>query len=32
LFVDAINYIGRPNSSIALEENLILLRNNYHTY
>jgi len=29
LFVDAINYIGRPNSSISLEEYLILLRNNY---
>jgi len=32
LFVDAINYIGRPNSSISLEEYLILLRNNYYTY
>jgi len=32
LFVNAINYIGRPNSSISLEEYLILLRNNYYTY
>jgi len=24
--------IGRPNSSISLEEHLILWRNNYHTY
>jgi len=30
LFADAI--IGRPNSIISLEEYLILLRNNYHTY
>jgi len=32
LLVDAINYIRRPNSSISLEENLILWRNNYYTY
>jgi len=32
LFVDAINYIVWPNSSISLEEYLILLRNNYYTY
>jgi len=31
MFVDA-NYVGRPNSSISLEEYLILLRNNYYTY
>jgi len=31
LFVDAINYVGRPNSSISLEEYLILLRNYYYT-
>jgi len=27
LFVDAINYIGRPSSIISLDEYLILLRN-----
>ena len=32
LFVDAIKIIGRPNSSISLEEYLILWRNNYYTY
>jgi len=32
LFVDAVNIIGRPNSSISLEEYLILWRNNYYTY
>jgi len=32
LFVDAINYIGRPDSSISLEDYLILWRNNYYTY
>jgi len=32
LFVDATNYIGRPDSSISLEEYLILWRNNYCTY
>jgi len=32
VFVDAFNYIGRPNSSISLEEYLIFWRNNYYTY
>jgi len=33
LFVNAINlFIGHPNSSILLEEYLILWRNNYYTY
>jgi len=33
LFVNAINLIiGQPNSSISLEEYLILWRNNYYTH
>jgi len=27
-----LSSIGRPNSSISLEQYLILLRNNYYTY
>jgi len=32
LFVDVIEYIGRPDNSTSLEYCLISWRNNYNTY